>query len=101
MKDIVMDDLKIQLGHFHTVTYGLEIEDINKLNLRRYQCEMPKTDFEATQHRQGLKTKCLGECVDKLYNRDLCNCTNLNAFYPDLPLPDCPIFPNSNSRGAR
>lgn len=101
-KDIIADDLKIRLGHHHRVTYEVQIDDINKLNLRRYQCQMPTTDFEATQHRHGLKTKCLAKCIDKYYYRDSCNCTTLNAFYPGSPFPDCSfhIFPNLPSKGV-
>lgn len=89
MKDLVIDNLQLKLGHGYTFDYRLEIDDINKLNLRRYPCEIRATNFQAKLHRQGLKTKCLTTCVDQLYNRNLCNCTALKAFDADAKFQDC------------
>lgn len=100
-QDLVVDLLKLKLGHSHTVGYRLEIDDVNKLSLRRYQCEMPTTIFDETQHRQAIKTKCLAKCMDKHYYQDLCNCTTLNAFNSGVELPDClNIFPDTLWHGT-
>lgn len=89
MKDMVTHDIQIKLGHYTYYAYRLEIENVNKLNLRRSPCQIPANVFEANFHLQGLKTRCLTECFDELVNRIRCNCTQLNAHNSNLSLPDC------------
>lgn len=89
MNDLIIYHPKLKLGHQYDVKYRLEIEDISKLNLNRYQCYDPKTPSEAKLHRKGLKTKCLTICMDELYNRKRCNCTQLKAFDANLKYQDC------------
>lgn len=92
MKDLITNDLHVQLGYWNEYEYTFEIEDISKLNLNRYPCKMPANEFEAKQHAQGLKTKCLVDCWDEMKNRIPCNCTTFNAFNGSLALPDCQHF---------
>lgn len=89
MKDMVTYDIDMKLGFTYTFAYRLEIEDVNKLNLRRSPCQPPVGDFDASLHMQGLKTKCLNECLDEIANRIKCNCTQLNGYNSSLSLPDC------------
>lgn len=90
-----MDQLELQLGHSLSVSYRLEIDDFSKLNLRRYQCDMPTTTFEETQHRQAITTKCLTKCMDKHYYQDKLNCTSFKKIDTGFEVPYCiNIFPN-------
>lgn len=89
MKDLIIDDLRLKVGICKLFTYRLEIEDTNKLNLQRYQCQMPADDLEAKLHSQGLKVRCLADCKDEIENRIPCNCTELNGFRVKTNLPDC------------
>ena len=89
MKDLIIDDISLKLGNEQSFTYRIEIEDVYKLNLRKYQCQMPVNDYQAKLHRQGLHVQCLANCKDEIENRIPCNCTELNAFNRSIGLPDC------------
>lgn len=88
MKDLVTD-LQLNLAHDYYATYRLDIENVNKLNLRRHQCQTSANEFEAKSHSQGKNIKCRADCVDELYSRSRCDCTELNAFNSNPRLPDC------------
>lgn len=92
MKDVFVYDQKISVGQQLRTKYKLEIEDVNRLNLRRYQCRTPANDVEMLLNSQGLHAKCLSDCRDEIINRIPCNCTRLNAFNSSLRLLNCQYY---------